>query len=187
MTGNFLDILRQETARLSPLFIVLSTAGYADLFPGDPDPLNALRTLDAPILFVPHDAAIRPIRKVAYACNYAYVGPKTPVREITELARFMGADLQVIHADRHPEGLYEEQTSGQQRLQALLGIPQSQFHWIVNADVLQGITGFVNSHDVDCLVVVPRKYGIWESLFHQSRTKALARLNKVPVLAFHER
>ena len=187
ITGSFLDMLRQETARLRPLFIVLSTSGYADLFPGDPDPLNALRSLNAPVLFVPHDAEIRPIRKMAYACNYAYVGPRTPIREIIELVEFIGAELQVIHADPNPRGTDEKQTSGQQWLEVQLGTPQPEFHWIEDSDVLHGITSFVNSHDIDCLVVVPRKYGIWESLFHQSRTKALARLNKVPVLAFHER
>ncbi len=186
ITGGFLEMLRQEAARIRPLFIVLSTAGYADLFPGDPDPLNALRNLNSPVLFVPHGAAIRPIRKIAYACNYAYVGPKTPVAEMASLIQFIGADLMVIHADPNAEGEDEKQTSGQQWLQTQLGLEHSAFHWIKVDDVLHGITDFANNTDIDCLLVVPRRYGIWEGIFHQSRTKALARLNKVPILAFHE-
>jgi hypothetical protein len=185
ITGSFLDALSQETDIVQPLFIILATADFGEVYLGDSDPLDALRSFGVPVLFVPQGAALRPITHMAYACNYAYLGPHTPINEIKNLVGFLKASLQVVHADAHPQGYDEEQSRGEEWLRNQLAPLSPVFHWQQDDDVLHGITSFVNNHNIDCLVVVPRKYGLWQSLFHQSRTKALARLNNVPVLAFH--
>jgi len=185
VSGGFLTTLREETRLQQPLFVVLGTAGITDLFPGDADPLNVLRAMYVPVLFVPQDAPLQPIRHIAYACNYAYAGPQIPVHGIIELIQFMNADLQVVHTDAQAKGQDQKQAAGELWLKDHLASLQPQYHWQQDEDVLQGITGFLNTHDIDCLLVVPRKHGIWENLFHQSRTKALARMNRVPIIAFH--
>lgn len=189
ITGGFLDTLHEETRRLRPFLLILGTAGFADLYFGDLDPLNALRDLPVPVLFIPQGAIIRPIKHMAYAVNYHYVNEQTPLDVLVQLLRFFGADLQVVHADKEPEGADKRQTAGkewlQERLKSLAVPPP--FHWVQARDVIQGLNHFISSSQIDCVAVVPRRYGLWESFFRRSRTKALARLNKLPVLAVHER
>lgn len=187
ITGSFLETLREEAIRTRPLFMILGTAGFADLYLGDNDPLNALRMIPVPVLFVPHGAAHKPIRKVAYACNYAYAGPRTPVDEMFNWLRFLDADVQVVHAASEPEGADAVQLAGEEWLKKALAPLSPEFTWVQDEDVIHGLTSFVSGHDIDCVLVVPRNYGTWKNMFHSSRTKALARLNKVPVIAFHER
>lgn len=187
ITGSFLETLRQEVQISRPLFMILGTAGFADLSLGDIDPLNALRSVQVPVLFVPQGAVIRPVKKVAYACNYAYTGAQTPVPEIINWISFMDAGLEMIHADPQAHGENSKQVSGEQWMREQLLPLQPEFHWVQDKDVVKGISSFIHSHDNDCVLVVPRKYGLFEGIFRESRTKALARLNKVPVIAFHER
>lgn len=186
ITGSFLETLQQETRERKASFVILGTAGFSDLYLGDTDPLEALRIVEAPVLFVPYGAKISPIRNIAYACNYAYTGPVTPVAEIKEWVNFTGAALHIIHADKHPENYDEKQSSGAAWLKDAMEPLKPEFTWIQDKDILHGLSSFISSNQVDCVVVVPRKYGLWAGLFHESRTKALARLNKVPVIAFHE-
>lgn len=185
LSGPQKEILVREIESLKPMFVVISTSGYEDLFPGDPDPLDILRSLNAPVLFVPVNAPLIPIRNVAYACNYAYVGPETPTTEIMEWVRFMNADLHVVHTDAHSQGSDEIQNQGEAWLKETLAPLSPQFHWIQDENVILGVSRFISAGHADCLVIVPRRFGIWENLFHHSQTKALARLNKIPVLAFH--
>lgn len=185
ITGGFLETLREEAMRTRPNFIVLGTAGFTDLYFGETDPLEALRILPVPVLFIPHNAALRPIRNVAYACNYAHVGTHTPTRDIINWVALLGAKLQVIHTDAHAEGVDEKQLHGEQILKEKLQPVNPVFHWKQDPDVVHGIVNFVAGHDIDCVLVVPRKHGFWESFFWKSRTKALARFNKIPVMAFH--
>ena len=187
ITGSFLDTVLQEVLLTKPAFMILGTAGFNDFYLGDQDPLNALRMVTVPVLFIPLNAPIKPIKKLAYACNYANVGVHTPVQQIISFVQFTNASLQIIHADKQAQGYDVKQVAGQQWLDGQLRRIAPAFHWIEDADVLHGLSSLIASNDIDCLVVVPRKYGIWESLFHSSRTKALARLNKVPIIAFHEK
>jgi nucleotide-binding universal stress UspA family protein len=184
--GGFLEILQEETQNRKPAFLILGTAGFNDFYLGDEDPLNALRTLHVPVLFVPNAAAIKPIRHVAYACNYAYAGPQTPVNEITQWINFIHADLEVVHSDPNPEA-DEEQIKGEGWLKTALNSLQPVFNWVQDSDMLRGLSSFFRRKEVDCVLVVPRKYGFWQSMFRNSRTKALIRLNKLPVIAFHVR
>ena len=185
ITGSFLETLRQEARDEKPLFIVLGTAGFADLYFGDVDPLNALRSMPAPVLFVPRYAELKPMHNVAYACNYAGVGEHTPVHEITDWVRRMQVSLEVVHTNPQSQSIDEKQAAGEQWLRAQLAPLHPGFYLEQNEDVLHGIVNFVAEHHIDCVLMVPKKHGMWERLFHESRTKALARFNRIPVIAFH--
>ena len=55
------------------------------------------------------------------------------------------------------------------------------------SDEIEDIIGdFVVQNDVDWLIVIPKKYGFFENIFHKSRTKGLTQSSKVPVLALHQ-
>ena len=185
VTGNFVETLQEEANAIQPSFIVLGTAGFTDINFGEDDPLNALRSLSVPVLFIPFGSEIRPIHHVAYACDYAGVGAHTPVRDIAGWVQLMQARLEVVHSDAGDRGADDKQTRGEEWLRGQLEPLQPDFDWEKAPDVLAGITRFISDHDIDCVAMVPKKYGMWERLFRQSRTKALARLNKIPVIAFN--
>jgi nucleotide-binding universal stress UspA family protein len=187
LTGNFLETLRDEVVAIRPRFIVLGTAGFGDLYLGDTDPLDALKLLRAPVLFIPEGAPVRPIRKLAYACNYRYTNAqRTPVKALTDWVSWIGASLRVVHVDPQERGADPRQRSGEAWLHEALDALQPQFDWVVDTNVLRGLSGYLSNSDADCVVAVPRRYGFWESLFHESRTKALARMNRLPVIAIPE-
>ena len=97
----------------------------------------------------------------------------------------MQARLEVVHADNRDHGADDQQNRGEEWLRKQLEPLHPDFYWEKSQDVLAGITRFVADHDIDCVAMVPKKMGMWERLFRQSRTKALARLNKIPVIAFN--
>jgi nucleotide-binding universal stress UspA family protein len=187
IAGNFLETIRGEALLVRPRFIVLGTAGFGDLYLGDTDPLEALRQLRYPVLFVPQSAEIRPIRQVAYACNYRFAGPKrTPLKAITEWTSWMQAQLSVVHTDKQARGEDPRQLEGERWLRENLAAANADFEWIMDKNVVHGLSNYLAGSDIDCVMAVPRRYGFWESLFHESRTKALARMNRLPVIAIHE-
>jgi nucleotide-binding universal stress UspA family protein len=186
ITGSFLETLRQEVKDIRPMFMILGTTGFGDIYLGDEDPLEALRRIPAPVLFVPQGAPLQPIRQVAFASNYAFAGPRIPVREIRAWVGFMEADMQVVHTDAEPQGASEKQRMGEAWLREQLEPLNPKFNWVQDESVIRGLSGFISANNIDCVLVVPRRYGFWQNFLHHSRTKALARLNKVPVIAFHE-
>ena len=186
-TGSFLKTLQEETSTLKPMIVVIGTSGFSEVYLGDEDPLNALRKLEVPVLFIPAAAAIKPIKNMAFASNYSFSGKQVPIAEIIAWSQFIQAtNLQVVHVDAELPENSPQQTTGQAWYQEQLASLNPTFTWVQHAKVIDGLTGFIVDQNIDCVLVVPRKYGIWQTLFHSSYTKALARLNRVPVIAFPE-
>lgn len=185
--GSFIETLREESAIIGAKIIVLGTTGFGELYLGDTDPLQALRMLRTPVLFIPVGAAIRPISNIAYACNLKYAGAdRTPVAAISDLASWCGAKLEVVHTDKQDGVDDPRRLEGERWLRRALAPLEPVFHRIVDPDLLHGLGSHLLHGNADCLMVVPRRYGFWENLLHQSRTKALARMNRFPVIAIQE-
>jgi len=60
------------------------------------------------------------------------------------------------------------------------------FHAIINENIEGGVAEFLQDHKIDWLLVIPKKYGFFENLFHKSRTKLLTQVSNAPVLALHQ-
>ena len=186
ITGNFLETLELETLSLKPSLVVIGTTDFGDLYIGGDDPLSALRTLQVPVLFVPVETPMLPIRNIAYACNYAFAGPRLPIQEMLRWVNFADARLWIVHSDKEPRGSDKKQVAGEEWLRNALAPLNPQYVWIQGNSVIRGVTDFVKDNAIDCLMVVPHRYGLWQNLFHHSHTKALARLIRIPVIAFRE-
>jgi len=182
--GDYLNTLIEEVEEVQPDFIVFGTDGTTDDFFGEDDLLSTLRNLPAPVLFVPTHAAMKPIRNIAYACNYAGVGPHTPTESIIDFVQLLNAGLKVVHADTGSREDKQKELLGEEWLSGRLAPVHPSFYWQQGPDVLQCIIDFVVEHEIDCVMMVPKKQGFWEQLFYKSRTKALIRMNRLPIMAF---
>ncbi len=58
---------------------------------------------------------------------------------------------------------------------------------VIEDDPIEGITHFMDDHRTDLLVMVAHSYGFFGELFHQSSTREMAMISKVPLLVFHDR
>jgi hypothetical protein len=71
-------------------------------------------------------------------------------------------------------------------LQNLLGDFNPQFYFVEKANVEEGVYQFVEENHPDLLVVIPRKHGLFESIFHKSESKQFILHPHIPVLAISE-
>jgi nucleotide-binding universal stress UspA family protein len=50
-------------------------------------------------------------------------------------------------------------------------------------DVEQAIQNFIESNDIDWVVMIPRKHSFFQGLFHRSHTRAVANHTSIPIMA----
>jgi nucleotide-binding universal stress UspA family protein len=72
-------------------------------------------------------------------------------------------------------------------LQEMLEAVRPFYHFIAHAKLEEGINEFVAANQLDILVVLPKRHGFFERMFHVSQTKQLALHCHIPILALHER
>lgn len=182
LPGDVIDCLNEIIVDKAPALIVMGTSGQgSDSMLWGSMAVKALRSLKAPVLAVPANVVWRPVDKICFAADYDQVSEHTPSTEILNWAKHMNASIDVIHVDKP-----EQAVTPPMMLVNMLDPVSPQYHAIINENIEGGVAEFLHDHNIGWLLVIPKKYGFFESLFHKSRTKLLTQVSNVPVLALHQ-
>lgn len=141
----------------------------------------AIRQLKTPILIVPNDVQFKGIRKILYACEYAYLTHDNQLDLLKEIARKFKAALQILHVETRkqiPVAVDEEIGV----VNVMMEDVDHTFSFVDNANVHDGIMQGVADWQADLLVMVPHKAGFWESLLKTSNTREMAVRTRIPLL-----
>jgi len=185
MPGDLISCLQDEINEHPPALVALGTSGReADSILWGSMAIKALRCFNTPVLVIPAKASWRPVHKVGFAADYEKISGETPFSDIISWVNKMKATLSVIHIDRTSTG--RPATPPPQLLQEVLAPNNPTYHTISAESIIDGVQNFVRQHEIDWLILIPRKYGFWASLFHKSRTKMLAQVSHIPILALHQ-
>lgn len=182
LPGDIIDCLNEIIEDHPPSLIVMGTSGQgSDSMLWGSMAVKALRSLKAPVLAVPANVVWKDVRKICFAADYDQVSEHTPSTEILAWSRMMNASMDVIHVDKP-----EQAVTPPMMLVNMLEPIGPQYHAIINENIEGGVAEFLEQHSIGWLLVIPKKYGFFESLFHKSRTKLLTQVSNVPVLALHQ-
>lgn len=139
-----------------------------------------------PLLIVPENASFKTIEKVVFACDFKNISKNTPVVAIKRIVRKLGAKLLILNVSQN-EDLFNPNTIKERNyLRQLWGSEQPEYHHTSNEDIVMGIMNFANANHVQLVIAVPKKYGFFEKLFHNSLTKKLTYHIHLPLLLFKE-
>ena len=182
LPGDIVDCLMEMIEETPPMLVVMGTSGIGeDSMLCGSMAVKSLRTLKAPVLAIPSDVIWKPIDKICFAADYSQVSSLTPASEIILWSKRVNASLDVIHVDR-PDAIVDAPPE----LINMLAPLNPSYHAIVNENVETGVASFLQDHEIGWLLVIPKKYGFFENLFHKSRTKLLTHVSNAPVLALHQ-
>lgn len=178
------NLSKEEKADL----IVMGTTGGSQL----EEILIGSNTIDVakhtscPVLIVPAGVSFKPIRKVVFACDFKKVGTGTPIYPLKRLLSVFQAELHVLNIDKEGKGLSTDTPEASLLLDTLLEGLHPTYHFIDHPNVVQGIMEFADRETADLILTIPRKHGLFESIFKRSHTAQLAFHTHIPMLAIHE-
>ncbi|PSK91022.1 universal stress protein [Taibaiella chishuiensis] len=186
VVATMMDALRDEIEATAPQLILIGAlTDYDDLWTWDNDLLSTLQDLDAPVLVVPGHVTYQPLRNIGFACDYKNRNA-AQIRFIKWLVEYTGARLHVVHITRGNPHDPKARQENEALMQELLLEVNPDYHNIEDPHVIPAISGFAKDYNLDLLIVIPHRYGIWDTIFKQSHTRRLARLNYLPMLALHD-
>lgn len=181
--GGLIESLREQIAAEKPELVMFGTAGYySTLWHTDSELLLVLRNLPVPVLIVPEHRQYQPIRRIGFACDYKNVCVPQQEGYIRHLVQKTGGELYVIHVTRSEpnNALMKENES---LLRESLSDVHPRYFSISSPEVFKAVDDFINEHQLDLLIVIPRKHEFWYGLFHKNNIDQLAFLNRLPILA----
>jgi nucleotide-binding universal stress UspA family protein len=184
ITGNFMEELQDIASDEEAALIVMGAGGkYNDLLSWDTNIIDAFVDLKTPVLIIPSSAAFHTIKKIAFACNYYRKDLQTATALIKKLVQFTKARLYVIHVVHFSEVIDEAAENSKHALQQSLTDIEPVYYEPSFDNVVTAIDNFTAAENVDMLIVIPARHGIWYNIFQERHTKGLVHLNHVPIMS----
>lgn len=181
VAGQFMDALQEAVAEEDARLVVMGAEGdYNDLMSWDSYVLDAFIDLPVPVMMVPPTLKFTPVKHIAFACNYKREDLYGPVQTLRRIITRTHAQLYFVHVG---SGLSAEELEWKQKWQQELSDLPVTFEELAADNVVSALDEFTKSNHIDLLVIRPHRAGIWAGIFSSSNTRAIAHLNKMPVLA----
>lgn len=182
--GSPVNVIRTVANRDEAGLIVMGTRGQHDAVERAFGSVTTgvSERVHCPVMVIPEEAAYRGISIVAYATDLKEADPYH-LWKAGQLLEVFNPILHVVHVDTGKSDPEEVDFSEMrdffaERTPAL----QVQFHDIRDKSVEEGLEDFVDTYDVDVLVMYAPQHSLLERIFQQSNTRRMALRTHVPLL-----
>lgn len=146
---------------------------------------TTLLKLKIPVLAVPMNATFTPIKKILFACDVLRGINIKILKDVRAFAEQMGAEVELFHVQHKLRKLKDsariEDNAGQIK-DSFEGLPHS-FKPIESDTIIDEIKNEITQVNADLLIMVPQRYGFWQSLVHTSKTRIMASQSVIPLLS----
>jgi len=146
---------------------------------------TAILKLRFPVLAIPNGVSFRPIKRILYACDVLRGINVRILNEIKDVAAIMDAEVEIFHVQnnlRKLESNSNEIVDTEPITDALEGVSH-YYKNIESETIIDEIKNEIARINADLLIMVPQRYGFWQSLTHRSKTRIMASQSDVPLLS----
>lgn len=140
---------------------------------------SAIMKLSFPVLAIPEGAEFEGIENILFAYDGLELGKNKIPKKIREWSHDLNARLEVFHVQE-----LNKEVAVENVLAENFEDNGYEYKEVESSDIISEIEKEMKLIKADLLIMVPRKYGFWESLVHRSRTRLMASASDVPVLSF---
>jgi len=187
VTGVFLEELYAKATEEEAVIIIVGAAGnYSELLSWDTNIIDAFVDLNIPVLIVPSKVQYQPVEKIAFAINYYRKNLMMPVSMIRRLVEFTKAKLFVITVVPPAEKIDEEAKESKRILKENLADLSPTYYEPEFRNIFSAIDNFTAAENINMMVVIPSRHGLWYNIFNQNHTKGLINLNHIPILSLRQ-
>lgn len=165
--------------------IVMGTKGASGLketFLGSTT-ASVISNATVPVLGIPYEAEYHGIKNIAFTTQYKDKDSDA-LREAITIAQKFRARIQCLYIKNPDDPTDIDERINEWKM--YFRDENIDFFNIAGDHIEQTILDFIETQNVDMLVMRTQKRGFFESLFHRSLTKKMAYHSKVPLLVFHK-
>lgn len=144
----------------------------------------AIMQLKFPVLAVPVDVKYQNVKKILFACEVTRGVHQTILDQIRNLSMLLNAEITIFHVrDKVDEMEKSEISSSLKDIDK--GLSGASFYYknVDSEAVIDAIKEEVQTSSADLLIMVPYRYGFWNSLIHRSKTRIMASKSAIPLLS----
>lgn len=148
---------------------------------------NAIRKVRNPVLIIPQNSDFEPLKTIVYATDLHYEIPINAYQPLITLSKHFQARINIVTVTRSNTPAKTDALEWRNSFEPYLQGIEHDFSSVTDTSVSHGITGFLDKHPGEMLVMVAHKHTFLERLFSKSKTTEMAYETRIPLLILHER
>jgi len=148
--------------------------------------VDILHLIPIPTLIIPKTVSYSAITNIGFACDYFSPLTTAQLDFIKNLMQIEHVQLHIIHVNVPNKKNEDQRLLHKQQLEQDLAEYDPIYVSIENSDVVATIINYVRQHDIQLLLAIPRRHGMWYSIFNQRHTKRLTRINNLPIVTLKD-
>lgn len=188
-TGSITDYIIEYSRNNSVIFTVMGISGHGNklmkLFLGS-TAVNVSKEIESSLIIVPPDTTFKKPQNIAYACNYDIdIESNSSLIKVKQLNTLLNSDLYVLHVIPENHDLNTKESEIDQFVENSLENSLHKTFMIADNNVSEGLIEFIENHEIDLIIMEPKKHSFFHNLFYPSITNEIAFYSPVPVLTIH--
>ncbi|RFS22421.1 universal stress protein [Chitinophaga silvatica] len=148
--------------------------------------IDVVKTTNYPVLIVPGQGTFKPVSKIVFATDLQKIVETTPIDLLIKFLDMFNAEVHVLNIDHKNKNFNSDTPYETLMLDTILEKFNPIFHFIDDKNIVEGIMHFADANKADLIITIPKKRGLFQSIFTRSRTSKLAYQTHIPLLTLRE-
>jgi nucleotide-binding universal stress UspA family protein len=184
----FIDSIRKHVKEKKIDLIVMGTKGASGLkekIVGS-NAGDVITKVHCTTLIVPEKARYKALEEIAFPTDFVEHYNIKTLQPIHEIIKNKEASLRVVHISKKEAVLDVDQKKNKSFLEDFFYNYKYSFHNLINKNVEDAVQCFVESRNIDMIVMVAKNLNYFQQLLFHSKVEKISYHTKVPFLVLHE-
>lgn len=187
-TNFFIESIRQHIEEKKIDVIVMGTkgaSGFAGFITGS-NTGDVIKKVKCTTLVVPENAKFGKIEEIAFPTDFSLSTDLQLLQPIIEILDEKEGSLRVLNISKKVTALNENQQKSKELLEDYFYNYKHSFHFLTNKKVEDAVQCFVNSRNIDMIVMVAKNLNYFQQILFHTKVAEISYHTDVPFLVLHE-
>jgi len=185
----FIDSIRKQVEDNHIDTIVMGTKGatsFNKLIVGS-NTGDVITKVKCTTLVVPENAQFKGFKEIAFPTDFSLTYGIETLQPLSDLLDLYQSSLRILHIGRKHEALNVSQKMNKELLEDYFSHQDHSFHFLTSKKVEETIQCFVESRDIDMVVMVAKNLNYFQQILFHSKVEEISYHTDVPFLVLHEK
>jgi len=186
--GFLLESIRKHIDEKKIDLIVMGTKGASGLkeYIIGSNTGDVITKVNCTTLVVPEDARFSSVKEIAFPTDYNLSYNLETLQPITDILKTVKANLRVLHIHKKDNVLNSDELASKDLLTDYFDEYKPSFHFLTNRKIEDAIQCFVESRNIDFIVMVAKNLNYFQSILFHSKVEKITYHTEIPFLVLHE-
>lgn len=186
--GFLVDVINQQIEEKMIDSIVMGTkgaSGLQEVIIGS-NTGNVIKKVHCTTLVVPENATYKPIKEIAFPTDFSLFYNIKTLLPLSKMVYDNNAGLRILHISKKKADLDDSQKKNKSLLEDFFAESNFSFHFLTNNKVEDAVQCFVESRDIDLIVMVAKNLNYFQQILFHTKVEKISYHTDVPFLVLHD-